>query len=222
MDWQIAALKATLSKYVAFEKLRDGQFVTTHGGGRRDGKLTFSMAMSMRSPLSTFWRWELAARIFVDHDCRKALLGQRTIKLTVIRWLKSADSPARMSLLCAVGGQRALPHAYRRCARRDEIVFAEKDQVEHTDLGVIDNYRKLVEEVMASLDPKTADQISKRPRYIETVGEACPLSVTRITREWVEAESPTRDYEFSRKSIDQHIADGYAQTMKTLKTAGHL
>ena len=74
---------------------------------------------------------------------------------------------------------------------------------------------------MASLDPKTAEQISKRPRYIETMGEACPLSVTRITREPVEGESATRDYEFSRKSIDQHIADGYALTAKTLEAAGH-
>jgi Patatin phospholipase len=74
---------------------------------------------------------------------------------------------------------------------------------------------------MASLEPKTAEQISKRPRYIETVGEARPLSVTRITHEWVKGKSPTRDYEFSRKSIDQHIADGHALTAKTLKAAGH-
>jgi hypothetical protein len=53
------------------------------------------------------------------------------------------------------------------------------------------------------------------------MGEACPLSVTRITREPVEGESATRDYEFSRKSIDQHIADGYALTAKTLEAAGH-
>ena len=45
---------------------------------------------------------------------------------------------------------------------------------------------------MASLDPKTAEQITKRPRYIETVGEACPLSVTRINREPVEGESVGR------------------------------
>src|SRR6476620_2507773 len=88
--------------------------------------------------------------------------------------------------------------------------------------GYIDNYRKLVEEVMSSLDPKTAEQISKRPRYIETVGEACPMSVTRITREPVEGESVFRDYEFSRKSIDQHIAQGYALTAKTLKATGHV
>ncbi|MGB0055828.1 MAG: DUF3734 domain-containing protein, partial [Methyloceanibacter sp.] len=88
-------------------------------------------------------------------------------------------------------------------ARRDEIVFAEKIKRNIRTWEYIDNYRKLVEEVMASPDPKTAEQITKRPRYIETVGEACPLSVTRINREPVEGESVGRDYEFSRKSIDQ-------------------
>jgi NTE family protein len=109
-----------------------------------------------------------------------------------------------------------------RLARRDEIVFAEKIRRNIRTWEYIDNYRKLIEEVMASLDPKTAEQITKRPRYIETIGEACPMSVTRITREPIKGESASRDYEFSRKSIDQHIADGYALTMKTLKTAGHL
>jgi Patatin phospholipase len=117
--------------------------------------------------------------------------------------------------------KRALPRSIPEVlARRDEIVFAEKIRRNIRTWEYIDNYRKLVEEVMASLDPKTAEQISKRPRYIETVGEACPLSVTRITREPVEGESVSRDYEFSRKSIDQHIADGYALTAKTLKAAG--
>ena len=48
------------------------------------------------------------------------------------------------------------------------------------------------------------------------------MSVTRITREPVEDESVSRDYEFSRKSIEQHMAQGYALTEKSLKTARHL
>ena len=119
--------------------------------------------------------------------------------------------------------KRALPSTLPEVlARRDEIVFAEKIRRNIRTWEYIDNYRKLVEEVMASLDPKAAERISKRPRYIETVGEACPLSVTRITREPVEGESATRDYEFSRKSIDQHISQGYALTAKILKNGGHL
>jgi Patatin phospholipase len=70
---------------------------------------------------------------------------------------------------------------------------------------------------MASVEPKAAQQIKRRPRYIETVGETSPLSVTRINREPVEGESVSRDYEFSRMSIDQLIAQGYAIAVKTLE-----
>jgi hypothetical protein len=36
----------------------------------------------------------------------------------------------------------------------------------------VDGYRQLVEEVMAHLEPSVAEQIKRRPRYIETVGES--------------------------------------------------
>ena len=128
-----------------------------------------------------------------------------------------------MSLVNLWADKRALPRSIPEVlARRDEIVFAEKIRRNIRTWEYIDNFRKLVEEVIASLDPQAAERIRKRPRYIETVGEACPLSVTRITREPVEGESAARDYEFSRKSIDQHIAQGYALAAKTLKTAGHV
>ena len=55
---------------------------------------------------------------------------------------------------------RSIPEVLARC---DEIVFAEKIRRNIHTWEHIDNYRKLVEEVMASLDPKTAEQISKRP-----------------------------------------------------------
>jgi patatin-like phospholipase len=80
----------------------------------------------------------------------------------------------------------------------------------------IDDYRQLVEEIVASVEPKTAEQIRRRPRYIETVGEAGPLSITRINREPLEGESLSRDYEFSRASIEELIAQGYAVASKAL------
>ena len=114
--------------------------------------------------------------------------------------------------------KRALPHSIPEVlARRDEIVFAEKIRRNIRTWEYIDDYRQLVEEIMASLEPRIAEQIKRRPRYIETIGEASPLSVTRISREPVEGESVARDYEFSRKSIDQHIAQGYAVAAKTLR-----
>jgi Creatinine amidohydrolase/Patatin phospholipase/Patatin-like phospholipase len=114
--------------------------------------------------------------------------------------------------------KRALPQSIPEVlARRDEILFAEKFRRSVRSWEYIDGYRQLVEEVMARLEPNVAEQIRRRPRYIETVGEACPLSITRIIREAVQGEPVSRDYEFSRKSIDQHIAQGYEVTIKILQ-----
>jgi NADPH-dependent 2,4-dienoyl-CoA reductase/sulfur reductase-like enzyme/predicted acylesterase/phospholipase RssA len=114
-------------------------------------------------------------------------------------------------------GKRALPHSIPEVvARRDEIVLAEKIRRNIRTWEYIDDYRQLVEEIMASVEPKMAEQIRRRPRYIETVGEASPLSITRINREPVEGESVSRDYEFSRTSIEELIAQGYAVASKIL------
>ena len=114
--------------------------------------------------------------------------------------------------------KRALPQSIPEVlARRDEILFAEKVRRSVRSWEYVDGYRQLVDDIMAHLEPNVAEQIRRRPRYIETVGESCPLSITRIIREAVEGEPVSRDYEFSRKSIDQHIAQGYEVTTKLLQ-----
>jgi len=224
--YDASPLKTTLSKYVAFEKLRDSPV-----------RLLLTAVDVETAQLTVF-------DSYVDGITPEHVLASGSLppgfSWTTIGgrhyWDGGLVSNSPLDQVIEVGGltgknvfvvnlwadKRALPNSIPEVlARRDEIVFAEKIRRNLRTWEYIDNYRKLVEEVMASLDPKTAEQISKRPRYIETMGEACPLSVTRITREPVEGESATRDYEFSRKSIDQHIADGYALTAKTLEAAGH-
>ena len=220
-------LKATLSKYVAFEKLRDSPVrLLLTAVDVETGQLTiFDSYVDEITPehvlasgsLPPGFSWTtIAGRHYWDGG----LVSNSPLDQVV-----EVGGLTGQECLCRepVGGQKGFATydsggissgAMKSC-------FAEKISRNIRTWEYIDNYRKLVEEVMASLDPKTAEQISKRPRYIETVGEACPLSVTRITREPVEGESVSRDYEFSRKSIDQHIADGYALTAKTLKAAGH-
>ena len=220
-------LKATLSKYVAFEKLRDSPV-----------RLLLTAVDVETAQLTIFDSY--VEEIAPEHVLASGSLPPGFSWTTIAGrhyWDGGLVSNSPLDQVVEVGGltgknvfvvnlwadKRALPRSIPEVlARRDEIVFAEKIRRNIRTWEYIDNYRKLVEEVMASLDPKTAQQIRRRPRYIETVGEACPMSVTRITREPVEGESVFRDYEFSRKSIDQHIAQGYAITAKTLKTAGHL
>jgi NADPH-dependent 2,4-dienoyl-CoA reductase/sulfur reductase-like enzyme/predicted acylesterase/phospholipase RssA len=220
-------LKVTLSKYVAFEKLRDSPV-----------RLLLTAVDVETGQLTIFDSY--VEEITPEHVLASGSLPPGFSWTTIEGrhyWDGGLVSNSPLDQVVEVGGltgknvfvvnlwadKRALPRTIPEVlARRDEIVFAEKIRRNIRNWEYIDNYRKLVEEVMGSLDPKTAEQISKRPRYIETVGEACPMSVTRITREPVEDESVSRDYEFSRKSIEQHMAQGYALTEKTLKTARHL
>jgi NTE family protein len=94
-------------------------------------------------------------------------------------------------------------------ARRDEIFFSEKIRKDIATKELIESYRKLVEEIVSYLDPEAADQVMQRPRYIETMGDTAPLSITRIVHEGEEGEPPSKDYDFSRKSVEEHIQEGY-------------
>ena len=215
-------LKATLSKHVSCEKLRDspvrllltavdvetGQLVTfdSYVDEITPEHILASGSLPPGFPWTTiaerhYWDGGLVSNSPLDQVVEVGGLTGKNVYVVNL-WL----------------GKRALPHSIPEVlARRDEIVFAEKIRRNIRTWEYIDDYRQLVEEIMRSVEPTIAEHIRRRPRYIETVGEVCPLSVTRINREPMEGESVSRDYEFSRKSIDQLIAQGYAIAAKTLE-----
>ncbi len=107
-------------------------------------------------------------------------------------------------------------------ARKDEIFFSEKLNKNARTREVIENYKKLVEEIMSYLDATTVEQIKQRPRYIQTMGDYGPLSIVRIIREGEEGESPSKDYDFSWKSIKELMENGYGVAKAILeKEASH-
>lgn len=215
-------LKATLSKHVAFDKLRDSPV-----------RLLLTAADVETGRLAVFDSY--VDEITPDHILASGSLPPGFPWTTIAGkhyWDGGLVSNSPLDQVVELGGltgknvyvvnlwleKRALPHSIPEVlARRDEIVFAEKIRRNIQTWEYIDDYRQLVEEIMTSVEPKIAEQIKRRPSYIETVGEVCPLSVIRINREPIEGESVSRDYEFSRKSIDQLIAQGYAIAAKTLE-----
>jgi len=215
-------LKATLSKHVAFDKLRDSPV-----------RLLLTAVDVETGRLAIFDSY--VDEITPEHILASGSLPPGFPWTTVggrHYWDGGLVSNSPLDQVVEIGGltgknvyvvnlwleKRALPHSIPEVlARRDEIVFAEKIRRNIRNWEHIDNYRKLAEEIMANVEPKVAEQIRRRPRYIETVGEAPPLSVTRINREPLEGESVSRDYEFSRRSIDQLIAQGYAIAVRTLE-----
>jgi NADPH-dependent 2,4-dienoyl-CoA reductase/sulfur reductase-like enzyme/predicted acylesterase/phospholipase RssA len=214
-------VKATLGKYVAFDKLRDspvrlvltavdvetGQLVIfdSYVDEITPEHILASGSLPPGFPWTTvdgkcYWDGGLVSNSPLDQVVEVGGLTDKNVYIVNL-WLD----------------QRALPQSIPEVlARSDEIRYAEKIRRNIRTWAYIDDYRKLVEEIIAHLEPKIAEQIRRRPHYIETVGEAGPLSITRITREPVDGESISRDYEFSRKSIDRYIAQGYAVTAKTL------
>jgi predicted acylesterase/phospholipase RssA len=214
--------KPTLGKYVAFDKLRD------------------SPVRLVLTAVDVETAQPVILDSYVDEITPEHILASGSLPpgfpWTTIEgkhyWDGGLFSNSPLDQVVEVGGltdknvyivnlwldQRALPQSIPEVlARRDEILFVEKIRQNIRTWEYIDDYRQLVGEIIANLEPKIAEKIKRRPHYMKTVGEAGPLSITRITREPVEGESIPQDYEFSRKSIDQYIARGYAVTAKTLE-----
>ena len=219
--YELSPLKATLSKYVAFDKLKDSpvRLVLTAVDVETGQLAIFDSYVDEITPehilasgsLPPGFPW---TTIGGKHYWDGALVSNSPLDQVVeISGLTSKD----IYIVNLWRDKRALPQSIPEVlARRDEILFAEKIRRSVRNWEYIDGYRQLVEEIMANVEPTVAEQIRRRPRYIETVGESSPLSITRFTREAVEGEPVSRDYEFSRQSIDQHIAQGYEIAAKIL------
>ncbi len=215
-------LKATLSRYVAFAKLRDspvrllltavdvetGELATfdSYVDDITPEHILASGSLPPGFPWTTiggkhYWDGGLVSNSPLDQVIELGGLTGKKVYIVNL-WL----------------GRRSLPRSMPEVlARRDEILYAEKTRRSVRAWESIDNYRRLVEDIMGNLEPKIADQFRRRPHYIETVGESCPLSITRITRESAEGELASRDYEFSRRTIEDHIARGYEIAARTLE-----
>ncbi len=100
--------------------------------------------------------------------------------------------------------------------RKDEIFYSEKIREDIHSCELMNNYKKLIDEIMSCLEPKVAEEIKEKLLYIQTMKNPGPLSITRIVHEGEEEESQSRDYDFSRKSIGEHIEQGYTIAKKIL------
>lgn len=107
-------------------------------------------------------------------------------------------------------------------ARKDEIFYSEKINKDIRTKELIDKYKQLVEELMGYLEPLVVEQIRHRPLYIQTMGDAPPISITRIIHEGEEGEPASRDYDFSRKSIEEHKKEGYRIAKRILEKEGKI
>ena len=117
-------------------------------------------------------------------------------------------------------GQRPLPqNMIEVMARRDEIAYAERVRNDLRWRETAGAYRRLVESILAQVDPAVQAKIKQRPLFIELMGVGAPLQVTRFVRAGQRGEPASRDYDFSAEAIRRNQEEGYALVKKTLAEA---
>lgn len=104
-------------------------------------------------------------------------------------------------------------------ARRDEILYAERIRNDLRTRELVEDFRKLVDEIVGWLDEASARKVKQRPNYIQLVGDEAPTTITRIVREGETGEPSSRDYDFTRAAIDRNRQDGYRLARKALAGA---
>jgi len=116
----------------------------------------------------------------------------------------------RVFMVDLFAGRKSLPvNLLEVMARRDEIVYAERTRNDVRTRELVEDFRKLVDEIMGWLDDESARKVKERPSYIQLVGNAAPMSVTQIVRVSEAGEPASRDYDFSRAAIDRNEDEGY-------------
>jgi NTE family protein len=116
--------------------------------------------------------------------------------------------------------QKALPvNMLEVMGRRDEIVYAERVRRDSAEQATISDFRKLVDAILVEVNPATAGLIRQWPIYVQLMGDAATrLDITRIIRETAEGEPASKDYDFSKTSIVNHMQAGYEKAKQALRS----
>jgi NTE family protein len=116
------------------------------------------------------------------------------------------------------GRARKLPSNLLEVAlRRDEIVYSERLRNDAQARRRVDDFQKLVTELMSELPPDAAARQRQQPRYIQLMGQDAPMTITRIVREGSEADPPSLDFDFSSATL-MHMKDtGYRMARKAIR-----
>ncbi|WP_454781792.1 FAD-dependent oxidoreductase [Legionella sp. WA2022007384] len=102
-------------------------------------------------------------------------------------------------------------------SRKDEILFSEKIRKDIHTTDLINNYKKLIEQILNYCEPNIAEEIRQFPTYIQTMGDPGIQSITRIIREVGKNDPCAWDSDFSRETIEQHKKNGYKAMKNILK-----
>ncbi len=101
-------------------------------------------------------------------------------------------------------------------SRQDEILYSERLRNDVRTRHLIREFQKLVNDLMVELPPETLQRLRHQPRYIQMMAEEAPMTITRIERKVSEHEPLSREYDFSRPTLEELEASGYRTARKAI------
>lgn len=126
----------------------------------------------------------------------------------------------RVFIVDLFAGQRDLPtNMMEVMARRSEIVYSERVRSDLRQREIVGGYRRLIDQIMASVPVSEHARIKRLPGYIQLMGDSAETSITRIVRQGSRGEHSSRDYDFSDIAIAANIAEGRAVAEAALAPA---
>jgi len=122
----------------------------------------------------------------------------------------------RVFVVDLFGGNKPLPsNMMEVMTRRDEIVYTERVRSDLRYREMVDAYRKLIEEILASMPAAEAAKVKWQPRYIQLMGDGAATTITRLVRSGEPGERSSRDYDFSARAIAANKLEGYSIAKKS-------
>jgi len=101
-------------------------------------------------------------------------------------------------------------------ARQKDILYRDKTESNILACEMHTATLELIHELMAQLDPAIVNRIKQSERYQRLAEQGCRVDITRFTHEGEAFESESKDYDFSRGTIQAHIRHGYEQAQAIL------
>lgn len=101
--------------------------------------------------------------------------------------------------------------------RRDEIVYSERVRSDLRQRAKIGAYRRMVDHILARLEPGEAAEVRHLPEYIQLMGDGAAGSITRIDRRTGELPAASLHNDFSAGTIREEIHHGYMEAHRALQ-----
>ena len=219
-EWVWSALKATLERLVDFDRLNSGETRLSVGAVNvRSGNLAYFDTTTHRIGAEHIMASGALPPAFpaVEIDGEHYWDGG-LVSNTPLGWMVDAG-PAKDTLVFQVdlwSARGQFPRSMTRVAtRQKEIQYSSRTRAESNRFKQLQRFKNQVAQLLAKLPPELAD--TPEVRRLRGLCERKVGNLIQLIYHSKEYEGDSKDYEFSRQSMEDRWRAGYHDTVRTLR-----